>query len=77
MRAESSRTVRYELTLTHPMQRNMLPAAIERVLVLSIAEEWLRMRSLPVDLGLARAWDRLRSVSLMCRTPPKRPYSYC
>ncbi len=69
--------IHYDLVLTHPMQRHLLPGAIERVLVLYVAEEWLRMRSVPMDLGLGRAWDELKSVALMCDRPPRRPYSYC
>lgn len=69
--------IHYDLRLTHPMQRQLLPGAIERVLVLYVAEEWLRMRSVPMDLGLGRAWEELRSVSLMCDGPSRRPYSYC
>lgn len=69
--------IHYDLRLTHPMQRQLLPGAIERVLVLYVAEEWLRMRSVPMDLGLGRAWEELRSVSLMCESPSRRPYSYC
>ncbi len=69
--------IHYDLTLTHPMQRHLLPGAIERVLVLYVAEEWLRMRSVPMDLGAGRAWDELKSVSLMCDRSPRRPYSYC
>lgn len=73
----ADRAIHYDLTLTHPMQRHLLPGAIERVLVLYVAEEWLRMRSVPMDLGLARAWEELKSVSLMCDMPPRRPYSFC
>jgi len=69
--------IHYDLELTHPMQRHLLPGAIERVLVLYVAEEWLRMRSVPMDLGAGRAWEELKSVSLMCDSPSRRPYSYC
>ena len=67
----------YRLELSHPLQRRLLPGAMERALVLFVAQEWLRLRAVNISLGLDDAWEELRSIALMSRTPARRPYSYC
>lgn len=75
---EAAGTLSYRLELTHPMQRKMLPAAMERMMVATIAREWFRLRSAATayDVGFETARDELKHISLM-RERNRRPYSYC
>ncbi|MDE7356177.1 MAG: hypothetical protein K2N21_05350 [Rikenellaceae bacterium] len=67
----------YRLELSHPLQRSMLPMAMERAFVLFVAQEWLRLRAVTVSLGVEEAWREMRAIALMSRVPPRAPYSYC
>ncbi|MEG1935170.1 MAG: hypothetical protein RR141_04190 [Rikenellaceae bacterium] len=67
-------TLVYSITISHPMQQDMLPQMIEDIIINFVGESWLAYKTIPVGEESNAMFDELKSISLLTSNRVYRKY---